>query len=131
MGKLTSGQGSLLADASVTWADSAGSGTEKQVSVPLPEQQPPGGKYLVIVRNPSTETALTVDVEGREDAWSGGNRFPAHTAEQEAVPSDTPDGKAFLVEGWLLGDGGRLTISNDSGLTASGGFTADVRVRRV
>lgn len=131
MTKLTAGQGTLLVDGSVSWADSAGSGTEKQVAVPLPEVQPPNAKYLVIVRNPSTETALTVDVEGKEAGWSGSDRFPAHTAEQASIPTDTPDGKAFLVEGWLLGDAGRLTLSNDSALSSTGGFTADVRVRRV
>lgn len=129
MPKNTSGPGSLVFEDSVSWANDAGVDTEKNLDVPLPTVQPQGAKYLVTVRNPSDTTSLTAVVKGKETGWSGADRFPELT--QQAIAQGVPHGEQFVVEGWLLGDGGRIVLSNDSALGSSDGFTADVRVRRL
>ncbi len=113
-------------DGSVSWANSAAAGTTNNIDVALPSALQ--NLYLISVTNPSTESALTVKVLNKE-TLGGSAKYPELTRFSVAVNS--PDGKSVLVQGWLLGEAGRLVLSNDTALGASGGFTAYVRVRKV
>lgn len=110
-----------MIDADITWANSAAAGTA--VTVDVPGAQAAAG--VVTVRNPSTVTALTVKVLGKE-TLGGAARYPEIAS--IAVPANSV--KQFYVdELWLIGEGGRLSITNDTVLGAGNGFTGQVRVR--
>lgn len=116
-----------LFEGQATWANSAAADTEVDLDIEIPKVLDPAANYLVIVRNPSTETAVTVRAKNKE-FLAGADRYPE--VQNFNVPVSSPDGIATLVSGWLLGTGARLTLSNDTGLSAGGGFVADVLVRQ-
>ena len=78
----------------------------------------------VTVYNPSTVTALTVKVQNVE-TLGGAARY----ATQETITVPVSSSTTTVVENWLLGEGGRLAVSNDTVLGIADGFTASVRVR--
>lgn len=110
-----------MIDADITWANSAPAGTA--VTVDVAGAQAASG--AVTVRNPSSVTALTVKVQGKETL--GGS---ARWAEIDSVAVPAGEVRQFFVdELWLIGEGGRLSITNDTVLGAGDGFTGQVRVR--
>lgn len=115
-------------DGTATWANSAAVGTIVDIDFPLPTPLQGNALYEVVVTNPSGVTDLTVRVKNKE-TFGGTARYPELTS--FPVAANSPDGKAVLVQGWLLGEGGRLSLSNDTALGASDGFTANVRIRKV
>lgn len=117
---------SIVAEASATWANSAAAGTQVNIDVSLPYMFQPRAKYLIITQNPSAVTALTVKVKSKE-TFGGTSYYPELSS--IAVPVNTA--KATVVEGWMIGEGGRLTLSNDTALGTADGFTANIRVRQL
>ena len=111
-------------DQNATWANSASANTAVNLDYTLPAALRRDAKYVVAVYNPSTVTALTVKPKNKADNFGAATRYPELTS--LAVPVNSV--KAFVVEGWMLDAGGRLTLSNDTVLGVSDGFTATVRV---
>lgn len=117
--------GREITSAQVSWADSAGADTEKTVVMDGQNDRPAGEDaiFIVAIKNPSSNTDLTVVVENERafesgDDWAESDRWtlPASSTEEWPVR-------------FLLGDKrSRLKLSNDSALGAGEGFTADVRV---
>lgn len=122
------GSNAQVFDGSATFANNAAAGTIVNLEVPLPASLQGDALYLISITNPSTETALTVRVRTKE-TLNAVARYPELTSFGVAV--NTPDGKSVLVQGWMLGEAGRLSISNDTVLGAAGAFTAFVRVRKI
>ncbi len=81
-------------------------------------------KTVVTVRNPSAVTALTVTVKNVE-TLGGAVRYPTH--QTWTVAANTTS--STVVDAWLLGDGGRVSVSNNTALGVADAFTANVRVR--
>jgi len=121
------GRNEQIFDGTATWAESAAAGTEVSVDIALPSILQGDALYLVIVTNPSTVTAVTVAVRNKETFDVA--RYPELASFN--IPVNTPEGKAVLVQGWMLGEAGRLTLSNDTALGLGEGFTAYIRVRKV
>jgi hypothetical protein len=121
------GSNEQVIDTTVAWANSDAAGTTKTVDVTLPDELQGDAKYLVIVTNPSTETTLTVKTQNKETFGSA--KYPEVAS--IAIPANTPEGKGTIVEGWLLGEAGRLVLSNDTAIGLTGAFTAEVRVRKL
>lgn len=116
----------LLGDFTATWADSAGGATEGgPIAIDPGDELPASGQYLVLVHNPSTVTALTVQPQVKGSFPTAGDQF-ADLGNGFAVAAD--DTAALVVDELAFGDGGRLSITNDSALGAGEGFTAEVRV---
>lgn len=118
----------LVADTSVSFADSAGQDTEQTADLGLPSHVPDDGRALVTIHNPSSVTALTVQPQIAETFPSGGAQH-GDLGTTFAVP--TQGTASFVVEGLLAGEGGRLSITNDTVLGAGDGFTAEIRVRSI
>ncbi|MGH2628791.1 MAG: hypothetical protein ACRDHY_19305 [Anaerolineales bacterium] len=121
----------ILAEASLTWANSDPANTEKLQTITLPAAGPRVSR--VFVRNPSTVTALTVQAqEQRGSRWFTLAEWTvaaatANTDEQ----GQTAKQAVQSVEGWPLGPtAARLRLRNNTALGVSDGFTATVEVRR-
>lgn len=113
-------------DKAAVFANSAAVNTVVNVAIAAGKSRRDRTKFVVIVRNPSAVTALTVRVRAVETALGGATRYPELAT--LAVPANTPDGKALVFEGYVSG-GLRVSVSNDTVLGVADGFTADVRVR--
>lgn len=114
-------------DGSVSFANSAAAGTAVSIDIALPAILQRDSRYLVTVTNPSAESDLTVKVRGKETLGATA-RYPELTS--FAVGKSLPDGKSVVVQGWMLGEAGRLVITNDTALGVAGAFTAYIRVRK-
>ncbi len=113
---------------SVAWANNAPAGTTKTLDIALPEILQEQALYEIVVTNPSTESDLTVVVANKH-TLGGSAKYPE--VARFSVLKNSTNGRAVVVQGWLLGEGGRLSISNDTLLGAAGAFTAFVHVRRL
>lgn len=125
---LVRGVNKALLTTTVSLANSAAAGTTINVDIPLPSKVLADAKYLIIVTNPSTETALDIKVKNKV-TLGGTPKYPEIATNSVLV--NTPGGKGFVVEGFLLGEGGRLAISNPTAVGLSGAFTADVHVIQI
>lgn len=125
--KLT-GSNSLVYDGTAVWSNSASATTNIDINIPLPSSLQGNATYEITVTNPSAVSDITVIVKNKE-TFGGTARYPELT--RFGVPKNTVDGKSVLAQGWMLGEAGRLSLSNDTILGASDGFTAYVRVRKV
>jgi hypothetical protein len=119
------GSNAKIADTTAVWANSAAANTAVNVDIDLPSPLQGDAKYLITVVNPSAVTALTIKVKNKETF--GTAQYPELTTIN--IPVNTS--KAVIVEGWLLGEASRLTLSNDTVLGIADGFTANIRVRKV
>lgn len=86
------------------------------------------GSCVVMVTNPSTDTALTVSIQNRDTFVGPVDHYPEIAT--FSVPANTPEGKAVVVTGWLAGNGGRITLKNTSQAEVAG-FTSLVNVRQL
>lgn len=121
------GDNSIAADGAVTFPNSAAAASLQSFLVdPLPVALNPHGKYLVVVRNPSTVTALTMRLRNRE-TLGGAVIFP----EIVNFPVPLNSSVARVVEGFLLGEASRVDFHNDTALGLADTFSAQVRVRRI
>jgi hypothetical protein len=116
----------ISGDQTASWGNSAAAGTVVDLDIPLPRELQLDAKYVVVIRNPSTETALTVKVKNKES-------FGANVVYPEVISIAVPVNsiKFAIVEGWMLGEAGRLTLTNDAATGLAGAFTADIRIRKV
>lgn len=124
------------ADQAAVWANSAAVNTPVDVDYAAPVKVQSAGikvddvlhqkdaRYLIVIDNPSAVTALTVVVKNKHAAFGGSDKFGEVTTINVPISAV----KDTLVDGWLLGDGARLTLSNDTVLGALDGFTATIRV---
>jgi hypothetical protein len=112
----------IIHTTTANWANSAVAGTAVTIDVPLTKV---GSKTLVVVTNPSTETALTVTARNK-NTLSGVAKYPKLTT--VAIPVNSPDGVAAVLEGFIVGEGGRLVLTNDAAVGLTGAFTADVQI---
>jgi hypothetical protein len=122
------GSNEQVYDGTAAWANSAAQNTAVNIDITPPTVLQGDALNLLIVTNPSTVTDLTVVVKNK-GTFGGTARYPELT--RYAVAKNLAEGKTFLVQGWMLGEGARLTLSNDTALGGSDGFTAYVRVRKV
>lgn len=122
------GSNALVTDTTGVWANSAAANTSTNIDVVLPPSLQGNAMYEITVTNPSVESDLTIVVKNKE-TFSGTSRYPELT--RFGIPKNSTDGKCVLVQGWMLGEAGRISISNDTVLGAAGAFVAYVRVRKV
>ena len=120
-----------VASTTAVWANSAAVNTETYTALTQPSPNP-GRLLLVIVRNPSTVTALTGKVRVRyQDPVGGTTRYADYSSPAGVstftVGVNNGDGQAFLVDGGLLTTG-QVMLSNNTVLGGSDGFTASVQV---
>lgn len=115
-------------DGSASWLNSALINTAVNIDIPLPATLQRDALYEIIVTNPSAESALDVSVKNKA-TLGGVARYPEVLKFQVLVNS--PEGVAKVVQGFLLAEAGRLTLSNATALGAAGAFTARVHVRMV
>jgi hypothetical protein len=118
-----------IADTTRAWANSAPLNTELTVDV-APGSPGLGGRdVLVIIRNPSAVTALTVASENTwTDSNGGATRYAKSTFFTAAATATNGDGEAFLVAGALVTGGCRISLKNTTALGVADGFTASVQV---
>jgi hypothetical protein len=122
------------AASTVAWANSAAVNTEKTLDIaPTADKTEvdPSNTILIIVRNPSSVTAINVAVKNKYTDPNGSTtRYAKLTSFTAAVVGTDPDdgGEAFLVQGATLGLGCRLSLKNTVVLGGSDGFTASVQV---
>jgi hypothetical protein len=120
-----------LFSGSATWASSIGSGIEVTVDLDnMPANMRVGRLLLVLVRNPSTITALTGQIQVE---WNDGSlRFADVSGpggpSTFTVNANNGGGQAFFVDGGLLAAGGRLSMRNNTALGGGQGFAASVQV---
>lgn len=119
----------VAADATVSFANSEGANTAKNLDIANPEDFVLGdAKFLVTVTNPSTETDLTVSVRNK-DTLNAETRYPELTS--FTVPKNSPDGLTKEVTGMFVAEAVRLVISNLTATGLAGAFTAAVKVRKL
>lgn len=123
------GDNTQVFDGSVAFANSAAAGTVQNANIdPLPTVLQKDARYLVVVTNPSAESAITVRLRNRE-TFGATQRFPEIT--NFGVPVSTPEGVARVVEGFMLGEAARIAVSNDTAVGVAGAFTVQLRVRKL
>ena len=122
------GSNELVLDTTATWQNSAAQGTAVNLDITLPSVLQGDALYLITVTNPSTVTDLTAVVKNKA-TFGGSAKYPELT--RFSVAKNNADGRCVLVQGCVLGEASRLTLSNDTVLGGSDGFTAYVRIRKV
>jgi predicted Fe-Mo cluster-binding NifX family protein len=118
----TKGANELVYAATFAFANSDSAGTIKNIDIPAPIIRPASGEYLIAIRNPSSVTALTVNVTTARNL--GTAMYGALTTFGVTASQSRDTAVAF----WMVGGNGRLAISNDTILGGSDGFTGYVEV---
>lgn len=119
----------LVAEGSVGFTDGEGAGTGRVISVGQPGEFQVDSRYAITVVNLSSSVDITVIARNRETI-GGAPRMAEVT--RFGVPANSPNGRVFVVQGWLLGDGpGQLEIRNDYTVGGGGGFQVHVRARKL
>jgi len=121
------GSNELIENTSVTFADGATVDTEKDVDIALPADLDSDNLYQLLIHNPSIITNLENRVKIKWTDADSNIRYSQLTY----IKVGTGEGKAALVQGSMLGEGFRVTISNDTALGTGEGFTAYLQVREV
>jgi len=127
----------LANDENVSWVNSEAALSSKEIDYPVPDildGTTPidktnavlnrDAKYLVVIYNPSAETALTVTAKNKMAILASADRF----TEVQVLNVPINSTKQFIVTGLFLGDGSRLSLSNDTVIGAAGAFSATVRI---
>lgn len=122
-------QAKPVLDTTVAWANSEAVNTLKTLDLVLSEARSRDQKYLVIVSNPSTETAIAITFLALYDD-GGTNRRALVQGTGFTVAVSKPEGEAVLVEGILGSNSLRLVFDNTTVIGAGGAFTARVQVWR-
>lgn len=125
---IAAGSNEQIYDGSASWANNAAANTAVNIDITLPATLQGSALYMVAVTNPSTVSAITATVRNK-GTFGGTARYPELT--RFGVPASSPDGRSALIQGWMLGEGARLSLTNDTILGAADGFTAYVRIRKV
>lgn len=99
--------------------------SEVELEVPIPRVISKESFYGVAITN-AGELGLTVEVRNRE-TFRGVEKFPLF--ETINVEASTPEGTVTIVQGFLLGDGGKFVIKADS--AAVNAFDVEVKVRKL
>ena len=121
------GSNELIENTSVTFADSATVDTQQNLDIALPADLDGDNLYQLLIHNPSTVTNLENRIKVKWTDSASNVRYSQLTY----IKVGTSEGKAALVQGSMLGEGFRVTISNDIALGAGEGFTAYLQVREV
>lgn len=116
----------LIQSSTAAWANSAAAATAVAIDVALPVALQSDGKYLITVINPSTVTDLVVSICDKATISA-----TAHYPELALFTVAKNTKRTALVEGWLLMEAGRLSITNTTVLGVADGFTANVLITRV
>lgn len=118
-----------ILDTTVTWANSAAANTVQTASVTFSSDRvyAPSRALCVIVRNPSSQTALNgiTQVQYTDNVTT---RYAALALFTVGVTATNGDGEAFLMDGGIMGQGIRIALSNATTLNSSGTFSARVVV---
>lgn len=115
----------LIYNGKVTWAGGASADTPKEIDIPLPVDLQSDGLYQVLVYNPSTETAITVQPQIKWIDIDDNVRYSDLNSYSVGKGVDI----AKNIQGLLMGKGGRIKITNDSAITNS--YTAHIQVRKI
>lgn len=127
----SAGSNLLLLDQQALFGVSAPAGTVVNVDVNLPEVSHPEGWSYISFVNPSTASDMVLTFQNKETyTYSGTPQTLYATVGTFTVPKNTPNGLVHLVQGWLMGDGARLVVTNVSQIEA-GGITCPFRIRKV
>lgn len=121
------GNNEEIKNTSVTWLAEASANTEKDVDIVLPNTIDGDNLYEILIHNPSTVTALSVDIKVKWTDSGDTTRYSTLTN----LGINSAEGEANLVQGSLLAEGSRITLSNDTVLGVGEGFTAYIQVREV
>lgn len=114
----------VLLTGDVTFPNSAAAGSEESVGFDFPALMEEDARYVITVYNPSGVTALTVTpkmLETLQDA----------ERESSLASFAVPAGGTASTEVSMGGEGGRVTVSNDTALGLADTFSATVRVRKL
>jgi len=122
------GSNEQIYDGSASWANSSALNTTINLDITLPNVLQGNALYMVTIINPSTVSAITAIMRNK-GTFGGTARYPELT--RFGAPANSVDGRSVLVQGWMLGEGARLSLSNDTILGGSDGFTAYIRIRKV
>lgn len=113
----------LIFEGSATWPASSPPGTIKTIDVPPPDSPSGDGKYLVSIVHRSPETVLSIQASNIMTVDGDVEDIPV-----AVFAVDQGRNRGVPVQFWLLGNGGRLALVNNSGVT--GGFTVSVLVHK-
>lgn len=125
------GQNTTAFDNIVTYLANASANTSQQVDITLPATSHPSALSYLAIANPSTASALTLSFQNKE-IFNGTGSPVTHYAEVSTatIAANKPEGLVFMVQGWLLGYGGRLVIKNSSTIE-NANVIVSIIVRRV
>lgn len=115
----------LLLDSTATWAALDGAGTVKTIDADIsPAGQPIGNKFLLYVWNPSTDTALTVNVQAKENIGGADRWVTLHTL----AAGTNALAHLAILDSVLFLDSNEVRVSMTNDATATSGLTAEVRL---
>lgn len=115
----------ISTDQDATWANSAPANTAVNVDITKPTSAV--GEYMLTIYNPSTVTAITVNVYAIALTLGAGTRYSLITS--LSFPANTTQSK--FIHGIFNGTDVRFELKNDTILGGSDGFTAKLRLREV
>jgi hypothetical protein len=127
----STGLNQILVDAQVPFAAAAGVNTTSSIDVSMPASIQPNGYAYLAITNPSTVSTMTVVFQNKEIFSASGSPI-THYAEvtRQTVPANRPEGVVYIIQGWLLGDGARVVIFNNT-IIEAGGITVAMKARRI
>lgn len=114
-------------DGAFAWANSAPVNTVQSLTVPISGAARQAKKYHLVIHNPSTVTALAVNVQVGENL-AGADRWVNSLAEI-TVPVNSV--YADVVEDLFVGALARIRASNATVLGVADAFTATIRIREL
>jgi hypothetical protein len=125
------GLNQTLVDSQVNYAAAAGVNTTFSIDVSMPAATHPNGYSYFVVTNPSTVSTMTVVFQNKETFTASGSPV-THYAEvtRQTVPVNKPEGVVYIIQGWLLGDGARVVVFNNT-IIEAGGVTVAMKARRI
>lgn len=123
--RLAHGTNNLIdSEKTYTWASSATANTDKSNTFTIVNHKL-DGIYVIHVYNPSAVTALTVKCINTE-SLNGSDR----DCELARFSVPASSSRAFVIQGFGVGSGTpKITMSNDTVLGGSDGFSAYLRLR--
>jgi len=121
------GANTLVASGSVTFTASASAATVADWDVTLPAILQSSAVYVVTINNPCTGSALTVVVKNK--VLLDVIRYPELT--NFSIALGVVEGMSVPIQGMLIGDAARITVSNDSAIGAGADKIITIRVDKV
>lgn len=119
----------LTFNSSVDWLGSESLNSEYEIDIPMPKQnygrRSIENKFLILIGNDSLESGLDIQAQVKWEDKDENIRYSTVDSWNVGMDSD----ESRIVQGILMGKGGRLVLSNDTDISSS--FISYIQIREL